>query len=574
MPCPRCGGDWTRAGPAGGECQVHGFIPRDEMDQARQPQEDRPSAGLPTVDKRKESLADRLVALVEDSGALLFHDQFQEPHAAQHGDGRVVAKLRSKPFRRWLSKLAWEHLHKAVRGEALQGALSVLEAKAVLDGPAIELHVRVAWHDSAIWYDLGDGRAVRVRPDGWEIIVKPPILFRRFPHQKVQVEPQLGGSLETLFSFVNVKGDALRLLLTCDIVSSLVPDIPHVVTAVHGPHGSAKTTLLGTKKELIDPSAIQTLTPPDNLREFVQLASHHYFLPLDNLTSLPDWLSDALCRLVTGDGFSKRELYTDDDDVVYAFRRVAAINGINLVVSKPDLLDRCLIYGLKKIPKAERREDRELWEAFEKAKPEILGAMFDVLAGAMRELPSVQLTELPRMADFARWGCAIAVAQGREANDFLEAYGENIGRQTEEAISASPVAQTVVVLMESRDQWQGTPTQLLSALEDIGVHARLLRKSANGNISTKGWPGAAHVLTQHLNVVRSNLIDVGIEIEERRGDRRLIEIRRGRQERESSDGSDGSVVADVEDVDSPDGFVASVAGSPTSDQGGWELEIE
>lgn len=574
MPCPRCGAQWVgRVVPDGGTCPTHGFVPRDEISRAGPSTDDKRPAEPQQVEIKKRSLADRLVGLVEGSGALLFHDEFEEPHAALHGDGRLVVRLRSKAFRRWLSKLAWEELHKAAGGEALQGALSVLEAKAVFDGPTVPLHVRVAWHDEAIWYDLGDGRAVRVRPDGWEIKEQPPILFRRFPHQKPQAEPRRGGSLDSLFRFVNVKTGSLTLLFKCDIVSGLVPDIPHTVTAVHGPQGSAKTTMSKAKKELLDPSVVQSFTPPDNLREFVQLASHHYFLPLDNLTSLPDWLSDALCRMVTGDGFSKRELFTNDDDVVYAFRRVAAINGINLVVSRPDLLDRSLLYELTQIPKDERREDRELWEAFEEAKPGILGAMFDLLAGAMRELPNIRPSELPRMADFARWGCAIAVALGFDARDFLDAYAENIGRQTEEAISASPVAQTVVALMESRDEWQGTPSELLGALEDVGVGARLLRQSASGNVSTRGWPGAAHVLSRHLNLVRNNLLDLGISIEERRGNSRLIVIRRDtRQEPESSDGSDASVVSNLADRKLTDGTVATDARSPASEA--WEVEIE
>ena len=42
-------------------------------------------------------------------------------------------------------------------------------------------------------------------------------------------------------------------------------------------------------------------------------------------------------------GFSKRQLYTDDDDIIYHFRRCIGFNGINLRATKADLLDRAII---------------------------------------------------------------------------------------------------------------------------------------------------------------------------------------------------------------------------------------
>ena len=54
--------------------------------------------------------------------------------------------------------------------------------------------------------------------------------------------------------------------------------------------------------------------------------------------------------------------------------------------------------------------------------PRILGGLLDVVTGAFRELPSVQIADLPRMADFARFGEAVGRALGSPANTFLSAY--------------------------------------------------------------------------------------------------------------------------------------------------------
>jgi len=211
------------------------------------------------------------------------------------------------------------------------------------------LSVRVAWHEGAIIYDLGDGRAVRISRDGWDLQHTPPVLFRRFAHQRPQVEPVPGGRLEELLEFANllpedrhgsVSGD--RLLAITYPVVGLVPAIVHVVLAIQGEQGSGKSTKMKVYKALIDPSHVGLISPPPNLREFVQVCSHHWVCFLDNVSGFPDWLSDAICRACTGEGFSKRELYSDDQDIIYAYKRILGLNGVILAASKADLLDRCL----------------------------------------------------------------------------------------------------------------------------------------------------------------------------------------------------------------------------------------
>ena len=90
------------------------------------------------------------------------------------------------------------------------------------------------------------------------------------------------------------------------------------------------------------------------------MLSHHWVAYFDNLSEVPAWLSDILCCAVTGAGFSKRELYSDDDDVTYAFRRCLGLNGINVVATRSDLLDRSILLRLGRIPRERRRGEKEL----------------------------------------------------------------------------------------------------------------------------------------------------------------------------------------------------------------------
>ena len=257
-----------------------------------------------------------------------------------------------------------------------------------------------------------------------------------------------------------------------------------------------------------------------DLAEFAQAAFQNRVLFFDNFTSLPQWLSDALCRTVTGEGYSKRTLYTDEDTTVFEYMRAIGLSGINLVASRADLLDRSIILALDPIPPERRREERDFWAEFDAALPKILGGLFDALAKAMRIAPDLQLTRLPRMADFARWGAAAAVALGRRPKEFLNAYGQNIGRQNEAAIDSSPVAQAVLALMQDRAEWQGTPSELLAVLESLAQENGL-------DTRAKNWPKSSTWVWRRLREVQPNLLAMGIVVsEERTAGRRTITLRK------------------------------------------------
>ncbi len=473
----------------------------------------------------RESQADRLVALVTAERVELFHDDLGDGFArVPVHEHREIWRCgsKSKDFRRWLARQFWESEQKAPNSDALSAALNVIEAKARFDGEEHRLHNRIAFHEDAIWYDLADRdwRAVRVTADGWEIVAEPPILFRRYSHQRPQPEPVRGGGLCDLLRFVNLRDPSQGLLLQVYVVCCFIPDIPHPVPVLHGPQGSAKTTLFRTLRGLIDPSATPTLSFPRDATELVQQLSHHWVPFYDNISSLPDWTSDLLCRAVTGEGFSKRELYSDDEDVIYQFRRCIGLNGVNVAAHKPDLLDRCILFGLEPIAPADRRPEEAIWQEFEAARPRLLGAVLDVLARAMTLRRAIRLPGLPRMADFALWGCAIAKALGHPEVDFLAAYQDNTEARNEEALQASPVAAMVVELMDTQSEWEGTPSELLADLEKLAEEHRVNTKAA-------GWPKAAHSLSRRLNEVRPNLAAIGIVVATRRdGRHRVVTIRK------------------------------------------------
>jgi hypothetical protein len=465
------------------------------------------------------STADRLVAI--GRACDLFHsDRFEAFARYDVGEHQEIRPLRSKEFKTWLRSAYYHSAGKTAGAQAVEDAIATLEGFAGHEGDCRRLAVRVSRdRDQSIWIDLSDAewRAVHVTPDGWQVVNAPPAVFRRYATCDAQVEPARAGSVDELRPFVNVASDDVWRLLVAWIVAALVPDIPHPVLVIHGEQGTAKSTTARILAALIDPSIVPLRSEPGNLGEWIQAADHSYVVALDNVSNLPDWLSDALCRAVTGDGFTKRQLYSDNDDVVYAFRRVTMLTGIEVVAQRADLLDRAILLALDPIASDKRRLEADVMDSFASARAPILGGVLDVLAGVLRVLPEVRMATMPRMADFARIGVAVEQVLRWPHGSFLAAYDRNSRAQNDEAISASPVAEAILEWLPSEQEWEGTCTALLD---------RLASRRGDGKRAPDGWPKSARALSGALRRVVPNLRQAGVSVEfARNGTTRQIRLR-------------------------------------------------
>lgn len=458
--------------------------------------------------RKKKSQAEIVLDLVIDT-LTLFHDKNKDAFAFVNGE---VVALRSKAIRHLLSMVFYQATGKGLNNDSLGQVLNVLEAKAVYESQQVELWNRVAKHEGAFWYDLGRGKAVKITADGWAV-VEVPILFRRYAHQQPQAEPIRGGDPRAMFRFLNV-ADQNKLLVVVYVISCFVPDIPHPIFHPHGAQGSGKTSLCNLVKKLIDPSSIEAIITPRDYNQLVQMITHHYICLFDNLSFLPAWMSDVLAMACTGGGFSKRQLYTDDDDIIYQVKRCIGLNGINLLISKADVMDRSILLTLERIDPTERIEEVDLWAGFEKERARILGGIFDTLSQAMAIHPSLRLSRLPRMADFARWGYAIAEALGKRGNEFLNAYQVNIERQNEEVVQGNTLAQAVLNFIADEEKWNGYVREAFEILRNI----------ANPTKTDRTFPGDQKNLRKHLERIKTTLIEFGVRFEIGKRDKRGVPI--------------------------------------------------
>lgn len=459
---------------------------------------------------RRASQANILLeTIISREDVVLFHDEQGNGHISLEIDGhQVIMPCSGKEMKRWLSSEIYRTQRKAPSGDVVKSILAVLEGKACFDGPEIKLKDRAAWYGDELWYDLTNKnrQAVRISMAGWEVVDKPPILFKRYSHNKAQVMPARNGNIKLFLNYVKLANPEQQLLLQVFLVACFVPDFPHVMLTVFGAQGSAKSTLSKLLRSLVDPSMIEAAGLPKKQNELIQMLAHHYFLFFDNVSYISDETSDILCKAITGGGFSKRELYENDEDVIYSFKRNIGVNGINLVTTRPDLLDRSLLLELERLDPTKRKSEGALYEEFEKDLPLILAGVFDVLADSLKRKPAIIAVEpLPRMADWTLWGCAIAEALGYTKEDFLTAYQNNITHQTEMLLSDNVVAMAVFAFMDDKESWIGTPTDLLKQLTTHASFAEI-------DTREKYWPKGANILSRRLNELSTPLKLMGMSV--------------------------------------------------------------
>jgi hypothetical protein len=436
------------------------------------------------------------------ASAELFHTANSTAFADLMIDGhRETWPVRSLRFRSWLRRRYYQATAEAPSPAQLRSALDTLEAQAQFDAPRRAVYMRVAEQDGRLYLDLADEhwRAIEIGPHGWRVVASPPVRFRRAAGMLPLPVPVKGGSIEALAPFLNLPGRNEFVLVVAWLLAALRDGGPYPLLAVYGEQGSAKTVLSKILRALVDPNAAPVRTMPREERDLFIAASNGHLLAFDNLSDIPARTSDALCRLASGGSFAIRQLYTDADEVLFEAACPAILNGIEDVITRPDLADRAIFLTLPYVDETARRPEKEIWREFGIAQPRILGTLVEAASHGLRMLPAIRLQRLPRMADFALWATACETAFW-PAGTFLRAYEANRRAAIENVIEADPVASRVRDILTAQTTWSGNASDLLR----IGVDPASPRDS--------GWPNSPRALAGRLRRAQTALRTLGIEI--------------------------------------------------------------
>lgn len=460
------------------------------------------SAVTPTKPRKGDSTATQLVRLAEQ------HYRF-----AQADDGRTFAvpfdgASIAKPLdgnrqslRAELASLFFTTTSTVPNKSALADALAVLDGKAAM-GERESLHLRTGHTDGRIVVDLGDvaGRCVVIDSTGWTVADTPPIVFRRTELTAALPVPVVGGDIDSLRQLLNATDDAWPLLVGWLV--AVLFDVPRPLLFLTGEQGTGKTTAARNIAQLVDPSPAPTRAAPRDLDAWVTAAAGSQVVALDNLSTVPDWLSDALCRAATGEGMVKRALYTDDGLAVLSFRRAIILTSIDAGALRGDLGERLVPVELERITVEHRRTDADLAADFTRLHPEVLGALFTLTSQVLAALDHVIVADLPRMADFGRILAALDNATGWRSLDLYRAAAEQVAA---DVVQGDALAMAVIELVGAsvEGRWHGTPTELHRALDRYRHDA-------------SAWPKSSKALSGQLTRLGPALRSQGVTLTKQR----------------------------------------------------------
>jgi hypothetical protein len=469
--------------------------------------------------KKKQKQTDTLIAIGRT--AKLFHED-ETAYATVEVDGHLETyAVPSRRFRRLLLKVYFEQEGSAPNGESMTMAINTLAAFAQFKAPAGKAFLRIGRANDKLYLDLANPswQVVEIDEFGWRVVESAncPIRFRRTAGMQPLPIPETGGRIDDLRKFINTGTDEDFALIVGWLLAAFRDRGPFPILILHGEHGSAKTTIALYLRNLIDPYTAPVRSKPRSEHDLVIAANNGWIVVFDNLSSLHEWLSDAVCRLSTKSGFSTRQLYTDQEEVIFEAQRPVMFNSIDEIATRGDLLDRAIIINLPRIAEEQRKLDTEFEEEFLKARPKILGALLVAVSAGLRNYPNTRLERLPRMADFAKWNVAAEPATGWKQGLFLRAYTANRANANDLTLDATliwPVLKTLPLPISA------TATELLKQLDERADERTMRRRK---------WPQLPKTLSDELRRLAPAIARAGIEInffkESGSGGRRIIEIK-------------------------------------------------
>lgn len=419
---------------------------------------DQGQAGTPSGPGRSSSTAASLVRMALDR--YTFGCTSEGLPFAREPSGHVIRPMRGGKvgLRAELARDFYQRENKIASSSALTDAVTTLEGIAT-NGPVVSAHLRTAECDDAIYIDLGDGdeSIILIRAGEWSLIRENvPVLFRRTALTGPFSRPSEEGNLDTLWALINIAPEDRPLVLAFMVSALVQPDVSHAILAMFAEQGSGKSTATRRLVDLLDPSPVPLKKTPRDADTWSLTASSSWVVALDNLSRVPEWLSDSLCRASTGDGDVKRALYTDDGLSIVKFNRCVIANGIDVGAHRGDLAERLVNVELLRIPGSRRRSEKDLNAAWENAKPAVFGAVLDLAAKVHHALPSVELVDHPRMADFAR---VLAAVDDICGTDGLERYLGRAALSAQDTLSADPFIERILVTLTA--PFSGTAAEML-----------------------------------------------------------------------------------------------------------------
>lgn len=460
-------------------------------------------------DTDEENAVDTILKDIEEEQHIFYHDRSETPYVSVINDGiRQYMEVYGNDYKKYIRYMFYDRYQKAVPKDALQRVLDTLAVKAQIEGKEITVAYRCAYHEGKIFYYLADREqtVICIDEEGYSVIAESPVPFIKKQNMSEQVLPQESDiSLRKLgmryWKFATKEDRILHWVL---LATRFISEGSQPLIYYFGDRGSAKSTSMKMDKMIVDPSEIDIKALPKNIADVIASVTNQYMVCFDNVSQISDELSNIFCIVATHGYYSKRKLYSNNEECAVKLNARVSFSGITNLSTKPDLIDRLVCLKLNRIDSSDRRTEDEIMGSFKIDLPYILDGIFRTLSRAIPIYENLNLKHLPRMADFAKWGYAIAEALGYGGDRFMKIYEKNQNELLENMVSEDAVITVLIEMLKKRHYFKGKVTDLLSILttmaEDMNLDIRV------------GWARDASTLSRRLYESQSVLSMFGVSI--------------------------------------------------------------
>jgi hypothetical protein len=476
-----------------------------------------------------KNTAARIVNLMNDN-CEFFLNTSRETFARIHTENGLILKVDSKVFRDYVSARCWKESQFVAAKESLNSAINIFEGTARSAGDERNVFLRIAELDGVYFLDLCDTRnqVVRIDENGWELVSDPKVMFYQSQNMRPLPEPLAGGDYSKLWDFVNIP-EAYQGVLTVLLLEWLRDNTTQPLLELIGEQGCGKSLITKFIRKLIDPNRVPLRGISQKVEDTFILASNSHLQTIENASYLKNILQDALCSLSTGGGFAARKLYTDGDEAALDLRKPVLMNGIDVLVTRPDLLDRTIHINLPRLK--HRVVESELEKNFEKSIPDILGGLLDLFSKALGVIPDINIApqDLPRLGDFGILGEAVYKVQGKPEEKFLKEFSAMRKNAVLRILEATPLGSLIQELVIKEGDSKGTFKDLLEKLRASDQNSKL--------------PTTPKALADKLRRLAPALRESGFQIdfpEERKEDGYHVEISKTLKTSTASTGNNGN----------------------------------
>ncbi len=335
-----------------------------------------------------------------------------------------------------------------------------------------------------------DCTIIEIDDAGWRVNNDAPVQFRKGVGLPMSMPEQ--GDLSDLIEFLNVDEDSMVFLLAWMVTAIINPGEQCPIAILDGSAGSAKSSTLSTLIEIVDPKVGALGGEPKSEDDLVTSSYQSAVMSFDNVTTLAS-MSDALCRLSTGGGLTKRKLYSDGGVFALDAMRPLMIAGLDPTFYKQDLIERIVRVTLTR-PKSYMDEDE--FRAYRKSHiAQWRGALYSLVSAVLRDVHAIKQSS-SRFGVFSRVGECVARLLGRDEGWFGQRYAAMRLEMASEAAAADSVYVFLTDFLAGFDQ-------AIGALRSFSATELFLEmKSGFGDlaqtVSPKDIPGNARAISPRI----------------------------------------------------------------------------